>query len=391
MTKGNFTCGIDVGTNFTKVVVVGIDQHKKEKTVLATGLAETNGMRLGYVSNVDAVALSIKKAVSVAERTLGQKIKRAYVSVEGISLNSIVSSGLVVVGKADKEITSLDVSSVLTNSEENLSIPNRQVIHSFPLAYKLDGKEIYARPEGLKGVRLEVKNLFITCLKQNIDDLVTAFALAKIKIEEIIASPIATANVLLSNKQKMAGCVLVDIGYDTISSIVYENNLPVSLQVFPLGGMYITKDIALGLKISLEDAEMIKMGNVVGGNYSEKKVADIIEARLEDIFELIDGQLKKIKRNELLPAGIILTGGSSAIAEIEEVAREQLKLPAQTANANLCPLNKYKVKDNSWYTALGLALSEDEDCSNTSSLLSSSQEIKKVKGFIEKIFSQLLP
>jgi cell division protein FtsA len=189
----------------------------------------------------------------------------------------------------------------------------------------------------------------------------------------------------------MAGCVLVDIGYDTISSIVYENNLPVSLQVFPLGGMYITKDIALGLKISLEDAEMIKMGNVVGGNYSEKKVADIIEARLEDIFELIDGQLKKIKRNELLPAGIILTGGSSAIAEIEEVAREQLKLPAQTANANLCPLNKYKVKDNSWYTALGLALSEDEDCSNTSSLLSSSQEIKKVKGFIEKIFSQLLP
>lgn len=116
--------------------------------------------------------------------------------------------------------------------------------------------------------------------------------MAKIKIEEIVASPIATANVLLNNKQKMAGCVLVDIGYDTISSIVYENNLPVSLQVFPLGGMYITKDIALGLKISLEDAEMIKMGNVVGG-ITRKKVADIIEARLEDIFELIDGQLKK--------------------------------------------------------------------------------------------------
>jgi cell division protein FtsA len=391
MTKGNFTCGIDVGTNFIKVVVIGFDGHKKEKTIIATGLAETNGMRLGYVSDVDAVALSIRKAVSSAEKTLGQRIKKAYVSIEGISLNSIVSSGSVIISKADKEITSLDVSNVLANSEENLDIPNRRVIHSFPLSYKLDGKEIYARPEGLRGIKLEVKSFFVTCLKQNIDDLATAFALAKINVEEIIASPLATSNVILNNKQKMAGCVLVDIGYDTISSIVYENNLPVSLQVFPLGGMYITKDIALGLKISLEEAESIKMGNVVGGNYSEKKVADIIEARLEDMFELIDGQLKKIKRNELLPAGIILTGGSSAISEIEEIARRQLKLPAKIGPSSPSVSDKYKVRDNSWYTALGLALTDSEDSFDSLSSLKSNQNIKEVKGFIKSILSQLLP
>jgi cell division protein FtsA len=391
MTKGNFTCGIDVGSNLTKVVVVGFDSHKKEKTILATGSAETNGMRLGYVSDVDAVAMSIKKAVSSAEKTLGQKIKRAYVSIEGISLSSSLSSGSVIISKADKEITSLDVSNVLANSEENLDIPNRRVIHSFPLSYKLDGKEIYARPEGLRGIKLEVKSLFITCLKQNIDDLATAFALAKINIEEIIASPVATSNILLNNKQKMAGCVLVDIGYDTISSIVYENSLPVSLQVFPLGGMYITKDIALGLKISLEEAEMIKMGTVVGGNYSEKKVIDIIEARLEDMFELIDSQLKKIKRNELLPAGIVLTGGSSLISNIEEIARQQLKLPTKIGPSNPNILNKYKIRDNSWYTALSLALTDGEDYLDSLSNLKSNQNIKEVKGFIKSLFSQLLP
>jgi len=391
MTRSNFTCGIDVGSNFTKVIVVGFDGHKKEKTILATGLAETNGMRLGYVSDVDQVALSIKKAVSSAEKTLGQRIKKAYVSIEGISLSSSISSGSVIISKADKEITSLDVTNVLTNSEENLDIPNRRVIHSFPLSYKLDGKEIYARPEGLRGIKLEVKSLFITCLKQNIDDLATAFALAKINIEEIIASPIATSNILLNNKQKMAGCVLVDIGYDTISSIVYENNLPVSLQVFQLGGMYITKDIALGLKISLEEAEMIKMGNIVGGNYSEKKVADIVEARLEDMFELIDNQLKKIKRNELLPAGIILTGGSSAISNIEEIARRQLKLPAKIGSSSVSLLSKYKVRDNSWYTALGLALTDSEEYSDSLSSLKGNQNIKEVKGFIKSLLSQLLP
>lgn len=391
MIKNNYTCGIDIGTGSTKVVVVSFDKNKKESTIIATGISETKGMRLGYITNVDAVADSIRKAVKQVESILGIKIRKAFVSIDGINLSSSFSTGSVIISKADQEITALDVSKVIVNSEENLEIPNRKIIHTIPVSYKLDGKDIYARPEGLKGIKLEVKTLFITCLKQNIEDLTTAFALAKIDIEEIIASPLVSGNILLGNKQKIAGCVLIDIGSDTTSSIVFENNLPISVQVFPIGGMDITKDIALCLKVSLEEAESIKMGSVIGGDYSKKKIDEIIEARLDDMFELVENQLKRLKRNELLPAGIIITGGSSAINNIEEIARKQLKLPAKVGPMDYTLNNKFKIRDNSWYTALGLALSANEEYTNETSNSSVSGNLKEVKSFFKSILSQLLP
>jgi cell division protein FtsA len=354
MIKNNYTCGIDIGSHSIKVMIIGFDKNKKEISTLATGFAQTEGVRFGYINNVNKTAESIKKAVSQAENILGIKIRKAHVSIGGISLVSAISNGSVIISKADQEITNLDVAKVIANSEENFDNTNKKIIHTIPLAYKLDGKEIYARPEGLRGIKLEVKTLFITCLKQNIEDLVTAFALNKIDIEEIIASPLITANVLLSNKQKVAGCILVDIGAETVSTVVFDNNLPISVMVFSIGSMDITKDIALGLKVSLDEAESIKLGSVIGGDYSKKKVDEIIEARLNDIFELIDNQLKRLKRNELLPAGVILTGNGSSIKNIEEIARNQLKLPVKIGPADININNKFKIQDLSWYTALGL-------------------------------------
>lgn len=391
MINNNYTCGIDIGTNTTKVVVIGFDKIKKEPMILATGTSETRGMRFGYITNIDSVTESIKKAVKQAENILGNKIRRAYVSIGGISLSSVVSTGSVIISKADQEITNLDVSKVIANSEDNLDIVNKKIIHTIPIGYKLDGKDIYARPEGLRGIKLEVKTLFITCLKQNIEDLITALTLAKIDLEEIIAAPIINGNILLNNKQKVAGCVLIDIGCETVSTIVFENNVPISVSVFPIGGMDITKDIALGLKISLEEAESIKMGSVIGGDYSKKKIDEIIEARLDDMFELVGNNLKRLKRNELLPAGIIITGGGSAINKIEEIARTQLKLPARVGPIDYALSNKFKIRDNSWYTALGLALSEDNNYSNDNSNSSISGNMKEVKSFFKSIFSQLLP
>lgn len=384
----NYTCGIDIGTNSIKVIVVGFEKDKKELTVLATGMSETKGMHLGYVTNVDNIVESIKKAIKQAEGTLGTKIRNANISIGGINLSSTISTGSVIISKADQEITNLDVLKVISNSEENLEALNKKVIHTIPLLYKLDGKDIYARPEGLRGIKLEVKTLFVTCLKQNLEDLITALTLSKIDIEEITASPVILGNLLLGNKQKMAGCVLVDIGFETVTCIVFENNLPISVQVFPIGGMDITKDIALGLKISLEEAESIKIGSVTGGDYSKKKVDEIIEARLSDIFELVGNQLKRLKRNELLPAGIIITGGGSSINNIEEIARNQLKLPAKIGQIDHSSNNKFKIRDNSWYLALGLALSANNEFANNQSIKGNMKEIKK---FFQSIFSQLLP
>jgi cell division protein FtsA len=373
---------------------MGFDKNNSEPAILATGTSETKGVRFDYISNVDAVAESIRKAVKQAENILGIKIRKACISIGGISLSSTISTGSVIISKADQEITNFDVTKVIANSEENLDILNKKIIHTIPISYKLDGKDIYARPEGLRGIKLEVRTLYITCLKQNLEDLITAFGLAKIEIEEITASPIITGNVLLSTKQKMAGCVLIDIGAETVSMAVFENNLPISVSVFPIGSMDITKDIALGLKISLEEAESIKLGSVTGGDYSKKKVDEIIEARLSDIFELVGNSLKRLKRNELLPAGIILTGGGSSINGIEEIARTQLKLPARVGPADYTLNNKFKIRDNSWYTALGLALSSSEEFSNDPSTnLSGSfnETILEIKKIIKSILSQLLP
>ncbi len=390
MIKNNYTCGIDIGTHSTKVIVVGFDKGKTEPTVLATGMSPTVGMRFGYITNIESVTDSIRKAVKQAENILGIKIRRAYVSIGGISLGSTFSTGSVIISKADQEITNLDVQKVIANSEENLDIINKKIIHTIPIGYKLDGKDIYARPEGLRGIKLEVKTLFITCLKQNIEDLITCLTLAKIDIEEISASPIITGNLLLNNKQKNAGCILVDIGSETVSTAVFENNLPISVSVFPIGSMDITKDIALGLKISLDEAESIKLGSVIGADYSKKKIDEIIEARLDDIFELISNQLKRLKRNELLPAGIILTGNGSLIKNIENIARNQLKLPVKVGPADGTLNNKFKIRDASWYTALGLALTESDEFSNNQNN-SLSGNIKEVKSFFKSIFSQLLP
>lgn len=391
MIKTNYTCGIDIGTHTTKVVVMGFDKEKKEHIILATGMSQTNGIRFGYITNVDQVTLSINKAVKQAENICGIKIRKAFVSIGGVSLSSIVSTGSVIISKADQEITNLDVLKVLANSEENLDIVNKKIIHVIPIGYKLDGKDIYARPEGLRGIKLEVKTLFITCLKQNIEDLTTAFALAKIDIEEIIASPLATGSILVNNKQKIAGCVLVDIGAETVSTVVFENNLPISVSVFPIGSMDITKDIALGLKISLEEAESIKLGSVTGGDYSKRKVDEIIEARLGDIFELIGNQLKRLKRNELLPAGIIITGNGSSINNICEIARGQLKLPAKIGVIDSPTHNKFKLRDVSWYTALGLALTTSSEFSNDQTNNSIGVNVKEIKSFFKSILSQLLP
>jgi len=391
MMRKNYTCGIDIGTHTTKVVIVRVDDSNN-LSLIATGTAQTSGMRRGYIINTDLVAKSIKEAVASAEKVAGFKIKRAFVSVGGISLSSVVSSGSVVISKADQEITNLDVSKAITLAEENLDLLNKKVIHTIPLAYKLDGKEIYTRPEGMRGAKLDAKVLFVTCLKQNLDDIATAFVIAKIEIEDVIASPIAESLILLTPKQMAAGCALVNIGYETVSLACFENNLLISLKVFPLGSMDITKDIALGLQISLEEAESIKLGSVIGGNYSKKKIDEIIEARLSDIFELVENHLKRLKRNELLPAGVIFTGGGTYIKNIEDLAKVQLKLPIRIGPAEGTINNKYKVRDASWYTALGLVLTSQNSFFENEPTKITTRNIKeKMKSIFKQLFSQLLP
>jgi cell division protein FtsA len=260
--------------------------------------------------------------------------------------------------KADMEITDADVKNVLEVAENEIpqaSIINKKIIHSIPVSYKIDGQTIMGRPNNMRGNKLEVKALFVVCIEQHLDDLIKAVEKTGVDVWDIMASPIAGSLVTLNKNQKTAGCVLANIGSETVSIVVFENNTPISLEIFPIGGTDITNDIALGLRISLNEAEQIKVSSVEP-NFSKKKLEEIIMARLSDIFELIEAHLKKIGRNGLLPAGIILTGGGSGIGSIEDMAKLSLKLPSRIASVNFISNSKNtQIKDSSWSVAYGLA------------------------------------
>ncbi|MFA5888976.1 MAG: cell division protein FtsA [Candidatus Paceibacterota bacterium] len=357
----NTTVGIDIGTHQVKVVVAELVKEggKQIAHIVGTGLAESKGLRHGYIINNEDVVESIKTAVKSAEKTSGIKIHKAFIAVSGIGLSAMTGTASIIISRADSQITELDIEKLLEICEEELPvnlIQNHRILHSIPIQYKIDGKAVLAKsPLDMKGTKLEIKMLFVTCLEPHLNSLLEAVDEAGIDIVDCLASPVAASFVTLSKSQKMAGCVLANIGAETISIVVFENNIPISLEVFPIGSTDITNDIALGLKIPLEEAESIKIGNVGSNSFPKKKVDEIISARLYDVFELIESHLKKIGRNELLPAGIFITGGGSSIINIEDFAKTTLKLPSRIATINLGD-PKNNTKDSTLVVACGLCM-----------------------------------
>lgn len=390
----NISVGIDIGTYQIKVMVASKEGEGDSgmPNIIGAGFAESKGMRHGYIMNHSDVVKSLKRAVTQAEKTSRIKIRKAYLSLGGIGLSGVVSHGSIVISKADSEITDLDAKNVLTVAEneipKSLSV-NRKIIQSIPILYKIDGKKILGRPIGMKGGKFEVKALFIMCIEQHFNDLVEAVEKTGIEIIDVIPSPLAASLVNLTKTQKIAGCVLANIGSETVSIIVFENNIPISLEIFPIGGIDITNDIALGFKIPLEEAEHLKLGSFSESQHSKKKLDEIIMARLSDIFELIEIHLKKIGRSGLLPAGIILTGGGSGIGIIEGLAKSSLKLPSKVASVNFKrDGKKEEIKDASWSVAYGLCVSGLNSSDETSLGL---KLVSATKNNLIKLIKQFLP
>ena len=353
--------GIDIGTSQIKVVIAeGFLEHGHTvPRIIGTGSNESRGLFRGYIANAAEASRSIEIAVERAEKIAGIKVRRAYVSFGGVGLSSVVASGSVVISRADLEITERDISLALEAAEA--AIPpatsiNRRIINTVPIEYKIDGKTVWGQALGLKAVKLEIKTLFITCLEHHLTDLISTVEKAGIEVIDVVASPVALSCVTLSKKQKRVGCLLADIGAETLSIVVFENNNLISLEVFPIGGNDITNDIALGLKISPEEAERAKLDSGRRMAYSRKKLEEIAKARLDDYFELIETHLKSIGRNALLPAGIIIAGGGAATPDIKSVAENSLKLPSQVAEVYFGNATEGKVKDRTWAVACGLAI-----------------------------------
>lgn len=379
--------GINIGTYQVKVVVVEefIDKRTRSRQlrILGTGLAESRGLRHGYIVNKEEVTASILKAKEQAEYSSRVPLRAGFLAVGGISLDEARATGFAIISRADQEITALDLEKAAKAAREAAApgFLNRHVLHSIPLEYRIDGTKVLGDPIGMKGVRLEVDYLFITCLAQHEEMLSKAVEDADIEIIDQMASPLAGSYVLLEGDQKMKGCVLANIGAETVSIVVYDEGIPVSVKVFPMGSSHITDDIALGLRISIEEAERVKLGRLGGAMYPRKKVDDLIVRRLETLFALIDKHLKSLGRRGPLPAGIIISGGGAGIGSISDIARGSLKLPSRLAELRINA--DTKIRDATWAVAYGLAIWGLTGDTNAPK--------KSLNAFIGKFFRQFLP
>ena len=393
--KQQITIGIDIGTSMTRVVAC-IDDNTGLPKIAASSSVDTRGMRHGYITNREEVLLGLKRAVQEVEKEIGTRIKTAAIAIGGVGISSEYAIGMSIATRADGIISKFDIEKAIQDAETHIDLKNKTILHSFPILFKVDGRELPTRPEGITGVKLEVKTLFVTCFQQHLDDLLTVAQEAGIRITGFTATPIATQKLLLTDLQRNFGCTLIDIGAETVSVSVFENNTLTSLFVFAIGSLDITKDIALGLRVTPEEAESIKLGTVSFQSGSKKKLDEIIEARLSDIFELIDKYFKKIGRSGLLPAGAIIVGGGSRLQLVDSVAKQMLRIPVKVAHVDV-PGTKGTVKDNRLLVAYSIAVGNEEPQQGTvggGKIRRSSSTSGDGDGIIDTIkafFKQLIP
>lgn len=381
--------GIDIGTYQVRVVIAvpATGKNRSFPQIIGTGFAESKGLRHGYIINAGDVSKSLAQALSQAEAAAGVRVRSAYLSVGGVGLEEFRTRAEIVISRADSEVTELDVAKAQDACENAVGkkLLNRKILHAIPIGYTIDGQDILGRPLGMKGTKLGVETLFVATLEQHLEDLIAIVEDLGVSVTDVMASPLAGSFVTLTRAQKMTGCILANIGAETISMVVYEDNTPISVKVFPVGSTDITNDIALGLKISLDDAEQLKRGTLLGTNFSQRKLDDIIQARLTDMFDLVEAHLKKIGKSGLLPAGVIISGGGSGVATVEDLARNILRLP--TKRANLAHLEGARIRDASWAVAYGLCIwgMTNEEESRAGAV------IKQVWGALKHRLTQLLP
>ncbi|HVU75416.1 MAG TPA: cell division protein FtsA [Candidatus Paceibacterota bacterium] len=350
-----FYAGIDIGTYQVKAVIAApAERPDLPMQILGTGSSSSRGLRHGYIIDKAEAAKSIKEALTRASAAAKIQVRTARLSVGGVGLDEVHSTGEISLTQSGGVVTDRDMDRALRESEKRASqkLVNRTVIHTIPLEYRLDGNTVMGRPQGLQGVKLTVEALLITMLTQHYDDLVEATEAAGVEVEGVMAAPLAASLVTLTKAQKTAGVCLANIGSETLSIVVFDNDTPVSLKVFPIGGSDITNSLALTFQVPLTEAEQMKRGAVTGSDVPQKKMEAIIVKRLKEMFMLINAHLKSLNRSKLLPAGVVITGGGSGLVSAQEIARAVLQLPSSIGQVG--QLTRGTGIDAAWAVAYGL-------------------------------------
>ena len=382
MSRNNILIGIDIGSSLIRTVISQKQGGESKPLILGVGIAPSLGINNGVIVDIEETISAINRSKELAEQTSGVPVEHAFISINGSHLCSQPSKGVVAVSRADGEISEEDITRVI-NASQAISMPNnKEIIAVIPCNYTIDEQNQIKDPIGMNGVRLEVSSLVIEGMAPFIKNLSKCVQRAGIDIDDLVFSPLAAAKSVLTKRQKELGVVVIDIGKGTTGVSVYEDGNILHSVVIPIGSGHITNDIAIGLRTSIDLAEKIKLeyGTVKSkelakkdkidiskidsneeGIFTRKYLAEIIEARVEEIFFIVDKELKKIDKSGMLPAGSVLTGGGAKMQGMVSMAKEKLRLPSQIGIPTELNGIIDKVDDPSFATVIGLIMWETDE------------------------------
>lgn len=340
--------GIDVGTSKVCALIGEVSRDGKV-TVIGHGTVPSSGLKKGAVVNIDQTVRSIADAVERAERLSGWKIDKAFVGVGGAQVESLNSTGQVAVTAHDREISREDILRAIEVARAVAIPSNREVLHVERRGFIVDGQEGVKDPLGMSALRLEVETHIVTAPATAVQNLTKCVAAAGVKIDERVANALAAADAVASETEKDLGVAVADIGAGTIDLAMFNEGSPFHTSVLPIGGNFVTNDIAIGIKTSLPVAEELKihhgtcdlrgvgedevisvsvLGEEAGRTVSRLELCQVIEARMRETFELLGAEMRSAGAG-MLPAGIILTGGAAQLSGIAELGREVLQMPVR--------------------------------------------------------------
>lgn len=375
MASNEVILGLDVGTTKVAATVGRIGDTGLE--IVGMCKVTNSGTRRGQVVDIGETVSAISAVLEDSERLAQQPLKTAVIGLGGAHVETTSSKGVIAVSRPDGEITQQDVDRVLEAARAVAMPANREIIHVLPKAFTVDAEGGIVDPVGMTGIRLEVDAHVVSCASPAVKNLVRAVNQAGIQPSELVFTPLATAEIMLSRRERESGVALIDIGAGTTGLTVYEDGDLAHATILPIGSMHITHDIAIGLKTSIDLAEAVKIKygtamkdsvrddtidlTVIDPNELERPkqryVAEIIEARLSELFLMLKEELNRIGRDGTLPAGVVFTGGGAQLDKLVDFAKHTLHLPARLGSPiTEFPGNVDKLDDPTYATSVGLVL-----------------------------------
>lgn len=382
--NSRYAVGLDIGTTEVRAVVAHVDAATGGPTIVGVGAAPNTGMRKGVVVTLTGPAHAIDEALGEAERMSGHQVNDAAVSINGIHILSTSADGMIAVGAADHAITRDDIMRIEEVATVGKVPPNREILEVIPHSYRLDGQDNIKDPIGMTGTRLEIDAHVVSVLTPHLVNLQKTTELAKVQPTIIATAGIAAARAVLSEQQMENGVALIDIGGTTTNIAVYDEGDLRFTAVLPYGGVNVTNDLAIGLKTDPEVANQLKLRHAVAVarvehetvtikhegdtlSFQTQEIDDIVEARLEEMFEEIQKALKKAGYAGRLPSGVVLVGGTARLKGISEYAKQSLGVAARVGKATGFGGVAEHIEEPQYAAAVGLMLLDSEGAPAASS------------------------